>query len=223
MWVLIKSELQYQKFVFLISPLIITVLFYLQIVEHDLGNIIVVALLFWLGSFWNSHNNKERRVYQLHKIPLSTFQLALSRILTFIILCLPVLIIHKTLAYFFSDQIYGYKMSQEIILALLLTGFSIYFILRDLLLAFFRRIGLTANRMIMIITMAVIGLNILGIFFFIQADSSGADSVPLKTVFSFIKNLVILVNQNTLVVIVLAFVFAGLTMISFPKRQTYLE
>jgi len=223
MWAIIKTELNYQKLVFLISIMIIPVLFYLQTIERDLGNIVIVALLFWLGSFWNSHNNKERRVYQFHRIPLSSFKLALSRISIFIIICLPILVVHKTLAYLYNDLIYGYQMSQEMILAILLSGFSIYFILRDLLLTFFRRIGLTANRMIMIITIAVIGLNMLGVYFFVQAKNSGADSLPLKAIFNFIKDTVLFVNQHTALFISFSFIIAAITLISFPKRKTYLE
>jgi hypothetical protein len=103
-------------------------------------------------------------------------------------------------------------------------GFSTYFVLRDLLLDFLRRLGITKERMIMGLMLIAVALNVLGVYYFLKASSEGA---PLKAIRPFLE---FLVGRSPLhsglgltKFMALCGASALLTVITFGRQRSYLE
>ena len=173
MLALIKSEISYLKLLVIIMFALIPLVVFLQTALEDVGNFILLAVLFLLLQNWNSFRNKERREYQNILLPLSARKLAISRMVIVIIFCLTVVLFYRMIQLFFPAELFAYNITNPVLIGIIVLLFSIYFILRDLFLVFFRRIGLTAPRMVMLIAFIGISLNILGVAVLIQTKSSG--------------------------------------------------
>jgi hypothetical protein len=201
-------------------PLVIV----LQTAIEDVGNMPVLAILFILAQNWNTFRNKERREYKNAILPVSKYRLGRARIIIVLLLSLSVIIGYDLVARFADSGTITYVIPGEILIGIILIGFSIYFIMRDLLLAFLRRVGLTANRMILVLTVMAIGFNILGIVAFIQAKSSPDSMSWIGTGFEFLKNNNPFAGDyGSILFFVTSLVIAGLTVASYINRKYYLE
>lgn len=224
MFTLIKSEIIYLKILAVVMFAVIPLVAFLQTALEDVGNFALLAVLFLLLQNWNTFRNKEKREYKNILLPISARKIAISRLAIVIIFCLAAVFFYRLIQLFFPAELFTYSIAAPVITGIILLGFSIYFILRDLLLVFFRRIGLTAPRMLMLIAFTGIALNILGVAVLIQTKSSGRPPAFLPAIIEGFKTYNPYNGASGPYLFLLTSVIAGLvSIISYSKRKAYLE
>jgi hypothetical protein len=104
--------------------------------------------------------------------------------------------------------------------ALILFLFSAYFISRDLLLVFFRKIGFSKTRMVVAATLLLLGFNLLGLAVMMNRNPADPAFINIKPVVMFFKTST-LFNTGPGIARLLSvnFLFALLTVISFRRRR----
>ena len=221
---LIKSEINYSKILILILFPLIPILVFLQTAIEDMGNMALLAVLFILLQNWNSFRNKERREYRNFLLPLTARQIAISRLSIIFIFSILTVFFYVLIQSLIPIDIFHYNINPSIIIGIIVLGFSAYFILRDLLLVFFRRIGLTAPRMLMLIAFIGIAFNILGVFVLIQTKSSGKPPAFLPLIIEGFKTYNPFNGASgPYLFLLFAVIISLFSIISFNRRKAYLE
>ncbi len=223
MWYLIKSEVSYLTLLLVIIIGLIPATFYLENTIEDFSNMPLLALMFILVQNWNTMRNKERREFKIFLLPVSLLKISMARISIVAVYCLIIITEYELLSIVFPYQPISYKIPSSALIGIILLGFSSYFILRDLLLYFFRRIGLTAQRMIMILVIAGVGFNILGVYAFIEAKQSNSRGIIGKIIDTIIAYNPFRGEYGAYKFLMISLFFALLTLLIYPKRKAYLE
>ena len=107
---------------------------------------------------------------------------------------------------------------------IILFGFSVYFILRDLFLGFFRKIGFTKNNIIVGLFLIILGFGLLGFYFLFITASTGEPPIQLKPVISFIKiNNPFGSEPGIAIFMAVSIILAISTIFSYSYRKSYIE
>lgn len=224
MWKIFKSEISYLKTYFILGVILVPVFFFLQTGFEDLGNLPILAIIFLLIQNWLGRRTKEKREYKTYLLPVSSYAIAFSRVIMIIASAVVFILIYQLILVFLNYEPFRYNISLTLTLGIMLFIYSIYFILRDLLLYYFRRIGLTANRMILILSMMGIILNMLGIYVFIITKSEGkAPEVIGVIIEGFKKYNPFFIENGSEFFLLFSFFLAGLSLISYQRRAAYLD
>ncbi len=224
MWRILKAELDYHKRLFAgFVGFVILLGFYAanSFIEDLSPNYILFLMMFLLLQNWNTLRNKERRDFQIVQLPVSIGLIALARIVMIFIVFV-MLVGPFTLMQFLLTRSVDYIHSL-IGLGIILMGFSIYYIMRDQILLFLRKMGITQSKMRWGLAVSFLALNFLGIFFFIKTSKTGSPPVSLDALVQFIRFIKGARPQDLVKFFVPAITFACLTVISFSKRRSYFE
>lgn len=202
MWKLLKSEFyylfSYQKSALLFIYGLIPIFGILEIwkmslrpgrypVVDDMPMAYLVALvIYFILLNWNAYGNKELRIRIHSRLPLTLYQLALARIGIVLLVCLEVVAAYALFHLLFNPR--GIVAPERFLVmsAAFLLLFSLYFLIRDLLLDFFRRIGFTKNRVMIAAVLLGLGFNVLGILVLMQTNATGHSFLPVEQVLGFI-------------------------------------
>jgi hypothetical protein len=227
MWPLLKAEIAYHKKIFL-SFFVFIPLFWLYAVypfmEDMPQGMWIFMMLFLMLQYWNIFRNREKRDRRFAMLPVSPIQIALARILIVICACFAYILLYRLFINLFNPVEYVNTRKLLITVALILFLYSTYFISRDLLLSFFRRIGFNKNRMIAAAVLLLLGLNVLGLAVMMNRNAADPAFSNINPIITFFKTSS-LFNTDPGVAKLLGtnFLFALLTVFSFRRRKAYLE
>lgn len=202
MWRIIKAEISYlfsyQKSALLFIYGLIPIFGILEIwkmslrpgrypIVDDMPMAYLVALvIYFILLNWNAYGNKELRIRIHFRLPLTLYQLALTRIVMVLLVCLGVVAAYALFHLLFNPRGVVAPERFLVISAAFLLLFSLYFLIRDLLLDFFRRIGFTKNRVMIAAMLLGLGFNLLGILVLIQTTATGHSFLPVEQILGFI-------------------------------------
>lgn len=202
MWKLLKSEFYYlfssQKLALILIYGLIPIFGILDIwkmslhpgrypIVDDMPMAYLVALvIYFILLTWNAYGNKELRIRIHSRLPLTLYQLALVRIGLVLLVCLAVIAAYALFLLLFNPR--GVVAPERFLImsAAFLLLFSLYFLIRDLLLEFFRSIGFTKNRIIVAAMLLGLGFNVLGIVVMLETSATGSSFLPVERVIGFI-------------------------------------
>jgi len=233
MWRVLKNEIQYQKIGFLVYSSFLLLIVLLEIErakmlfgEHRfLSASTLVFLKFWVCFMimqrWTINVNQEKREHIFRILPVPLYQMALLRLVMMVVIgILMAGITYLTYALFNSFELFRIR-SVIISVSALLFMYSAYFIFRDLLLAFFRRIGWTRQRLMPIIFLLLFGLNLLGLILMIQAKQQKGFLLPLGRMIDFVIQHNPFVGEYGLERFVgLTLIFVALSVVTFCRKQS---
>lgn len=224
MWQLLKAELEYHKRIFpgFLTLVVIIGLLEINSFAEDLSkNFLFFLTMFLLLQNWNALRNKENRDFQNVQLPLPIRRIALERIIMIFAAFVLLVGTHVLLQFLLARDVDYVR--PLIAFALILTGFSIYYLMRDLMVPVLRRFGLTKTKIKWGLVISMVAFNILGIFFFLGFSPSEEPPALLRIFSQFIR-FVQGANASDLGnFFVPALIFAALTIFSFGKRKSYFE
>ena len=227
MWPLLKAEFRYHQKIFLgflvLLPIILSYAIY-PFHEDMTPGLWMFVMIFLMLQNWNTFRNKEKRDRQHATLPLSLNIIAGGRILLVIFPALGYIVLYALLVWVLDPV---EPLSHRKLLTafgFILLGFSVYFIFRDFLLSFFRKIGFNKSRMIVAGLLIILGFNLLALAAFMHSNSGGRLPFDIKPIITFFKTTP-LFNSDDGVAKFLGFNFliACLTVFSFSRRKAYLE
>jgi hypothetical protein len=227
MWSLFKSEIEYHRRIFLaffgFIPLFWIYAGY-PFVEDMPQGMWVFVMIFLMLQYWIIFRNREKRDRRFVMLPVSIYQIALARILIMMVAGFAYISVYRLFINFFNPVEYVNSRKLLIAFALIIFFFSSYFIFRDLLLSFFRKIGFNKSRVIVAVTLLMLGLNILGLAVMMNRNAAEPAFINIHPIVMFFKTSS-LFNSNPGIARLLSanFLFALLTVFSFRRRRAYLE
>lgn len=221
MWRLFKSELNYNKsLVYFMLCLIPAVMIATSMINYDNRWMIFWIILLILEN-WIIKRNNERREFLFTLLPIPAWQKGFLRMFFIAIICGAFLPIFQLLLFLTNDgKLIEWKYL-IVIYFLILLSFSIYFIIRDLLLYFIRtnpHIRMTRERTRIVLKLSLLAFFIAGAIAFVLRPQSLIDFI----------NLLIRINPFTGAYGIIKFclfslILAVLTICSYQKRKTSLE
>lgn len=227
MLTILKSEIQYHSIILLIyiSTMLLTgFLGRIFSIEMLSSIFFIMIFVFVMLQNWFTLRNKEKRELLLARLPIPLYKLGLNRILAVhLAIIIGIFCYLGFLVSLTTQKAIHYSKLQEMY-TFLIVGFSIYFISRDLLFAFFRKLGVNVQRILISIFLLGLGLNLLTLIAIKQIKQTGSTS---HTLFSAIDYLVYHnffqgVTGFVQFIFIIA-VFSGITILSFNHRKAYLE
>lgn len=227
MWKLLKSEYLYHYRLFLGFLLIVPFfwLFVKQLSMEDLpSGMLVFVILFLMLQNWFSFRSRDGRERQLALLPLSNFYIALARITLVISSTLVYAGIHYgvvSLVYSVNPFDLPFMMK---VCTIVIIGFSLAFMLRDIFSGLFKRTGISKSGMLIGILLIILGLNLLGLFFFQVTDAVGEPPVDIRPLVLFIaKSEPFADKYGFLKFLGWTGSFSALTVVTFWRKQSYLN
>jgi hypothetical protein len=220
---ILKAELNYNKKLIIgfFSLLPVTWLLALYGLEELPPGYLMFWLMFIMLQSWNSFRNKERREYQVATLPLSNWNIAMARMMMVVFLSIAMMGIYYLILFTIQPQRYSSFFGLFLPFAILILMFSLYFLLRDLLLYFMRNnkiYKITKDRSVTILMLLVFLGVVLNFLAFLVRPSG------LRTVINFVIAINPFRGEYGLIKLYfLSFVLAGLTLITFNRRNSYLE
>ena len=215
MWKLIKSDLDYQKN---------SIMLFLGIIFFDRaispGNIEFLMTFLMMNSFV-TYRAREKRNRLHFRLPMSTRELAGSRILTvyvLAILAMGVLFISHKL---FHRQVSFLYPRITVLVGMSVFLFSLYFIFNDIFTSLFKKYGrFVATLAVIVLAMVMV----LGIVVMKQTNEAGSSPGQLMTIIDFINNINPFIGQSGWIrllgtILVLSFI----TIFTFNRRKSYVE
>ncbi len=227
MWRVIKSEFAYHHKLFggflIIIPFFWLVVRSLAVADLPLGMLLFV-MLFLLLQNWTTIRNKDRRERLQALLPLPAFQTALARMAVVVFAAL----VYGAIHYFFVNLIFsGKPFDMPFMLkvcAIVIIGFSLYFVLRDFFAGFFRKFGIAKNSIVIGAVLVLLGLNFLGIFALHLVKTTGKSPVDLRPFLLFIvKSDPFAGEYGILKFFVWITIFSAVTVLTFRRRKSYLD
>ncbi len=221
---ILKAEIGYNKKLILGSFAFVLVLclFEILIAGARTGYVLIASYL--LTVLWNVFRNKERREYQLMHLPLSAREIAAARILMIVLAC-----VSLGLFYFLTYSVFHLKTPDAPIklvayLGIMLTGFSLYFFVRDFWSASWGNMKFTAKDFKAIMILVFIGINFLLIIAIIQTRSTGR----IHPFIRFLDKMNMLADPTgriyqILIFAALSLVLASFTVLTYSRRNSYLR
>lgn len=237
MWSYLKSDYSYVRNAVIFGIVIVFSVTLFEIWRSQFTNIEEIPIIrsispnylkFWMifiiPQMWNSYRNKENRIRQIATVPLSLNSFAIHRLLAIIvpmvIFCTfsAIILIIAQKAAILSLSSYALMMGA------LLLMFSLYFISRDLTISFLRRLGMTRQKAILLLSLMVLGINFLGLTVLMVFN---AKSGPAKAVGHFfdwvIAHYPFSGEYGNYKLFLVSLLFAGISILTFRNRKSYLE
>lgn len=226
MWHLIRSEFDYSRKLFLGFVAVIPLLSLLVVypIQDFSPNLLAFTMPLLMLQNWAVFRNKEKRGYLQMRLPVSLRHIALTRILLVTLASSCYLVLYAFICFGLMTSGRVNYVALSIIFGIILLVFSVYFILRDLLFDFFRKLGFTKERMLVALLLVMVGFNILGVYVMIQTNTSGTAPLPVRATFDFLRrNNPFSGEYGTVKFLALSALLASLTVVSFGRRKSYLE
>lgn len=226
MWHFIRAEFDYNRKLFLGFVAVIPLLSLLVVypIQDFSPNLLAFTMTLLMLQNWAVFMNKEKRGYLQMRLPLSLRRIALTRILLVMIASSGYLVLYASICF---GVITGGRVNYvalSMIFGIILLVFSVYFITRDLLLDFFRKLGFTKERVIVALLLVVVGFNILGVYVMIQTNTSGTAPLPVRATFDFLRrNNPFSGEYGAVKLLALSTLLVSLTVFSFGRRKSYLD
>lgn len=227
MWTLLRSEYQYHFRLFLgfliIIPFFWLFVQYLSMEDLPLGMLVFVMLFLMLQN-WFSFRAKDKRERQQALLPLSNFQIALARTLIVIFSTLAYAGIHfGTVSLVYSINPFDFPFMMKVC-TIIIIGFSLAFVFRDIFSGLLRRIGVSKNSVWIGTILLILGLNLLGLFFFQVTDVTGQPPIDIKPLVLFIaKSNPFSDKYGFLKFLGWTGSFTALTVVTFRWRESYIN
>lgn len=230
MWHIIITEFNYSKILFLIFFGLVPIVAYLAVYPL-LEDMPTAMILFWLMLVsvqnWIIFRNKENRDRQHALLPVSVVLRALARMGLVVFLCTVIITIYCFIQFIVNPARPVAIMGAMVAFGIILIVFSIYFILRDLLLFFLRNnrlFKLSKERSKTILIFLVLILNFLGIYYFLIGLSGRMEASGLVRMIRFIKYDPLFTTGPGIVRYMIGCsLFAGLTLLTYAGRKSYFE
>ncbi|MCP4725025.1 MAG: hypothetical protein GY863_08320 [bacterium] len=215
---ILKAEISYNK-----ASLVLLFALFLMLSKYDF---LMFLLAFVMLNTINTIRNKELRERRLALLPVSIASPAISRIM---IMALPFLIFTVftfIVLLIIKAEEWRLIKSWIVVNGLIIMGFSVYFILRDLTLEYFRRIGLTKNIFIKIVFIFIIFMNLLGIYTMLATNADWPN--PAGDIIKFFREDFPAYNPfsgeyGSYYFLILSVMLAASTIYTYSKRKSYLE
>ena len=230
MWHIIRTEFRYNKILFLSVLSFVPIVAYLAVYPpmEDLPHGIFLFILFQIPiQNWIIFKNRENRDRQQAQLPLSRATISGARIGLLVSYGVFVIAVYSLLRFVLKPNwpvgLFGALVAFGIILII----FSTYFILRDLLLFFMRNNRLfqfTKERTKMTLIFIVLGLNLLGIYYFLVALDGPTETSALVRMIRFIKYDPLL-NTGAGIIKYMSgcLLFSLLSILTYSRRSVFLE
>ncbi|MFQ5769025.1 MAG: hypothetical protein ACE5HX_00710 [bacterium] len=221
---LLKAEFKYHKTIFIVYlsliPLISIQACYSVIVDLS-ANYVMGMLMLALLQNWIASRNKERRERKYTLLPISIWKIALTRISFIMLTCTGAWVAYFLMTFFIKPAVSLNHTRFILILGLMLIMFSIYYVLRDLLLDFFNRIGWTKDKRKMAAVVIVLGLTLFLMGTFIFALRTEGTATPPSSLIKIIRYF--LYDNPFTECIVLGMILVMISIFTFNHRKSYLE
>jgi len=224
MWHIVQSEIKYNRYLFAVFISMVPLNYIALQMFQDIPNFFLLILMFLMLQNWLIIKNKERREYRDIQLPMSLPQIGMARIVIIVTGGVCVITLDYFINIIFSSKNAPLQINTLIYLGIILCGFSVYFIFRDLMLPFLRRIGLTKTRMIAGLMVMALIMNLLGVCAFFITKSSGKPPKLIEMLIYFIKNYNPFFGEYGLVkLVIFGICLSGLSVYTYMRRKTYLE
>ena len=227
---ILKAEISYNRGVIIVFFSFLPVIWLLSLVHLEslfapLESLAPSYLMFWVMFImlqgWNSNRNKEIREFRQATLPLSRRKIAVARLMVVVLLSLSMITAYFSILKLIKPaQVIDFHTVISPF-AFILAMFSIYFILRDRLLYFLRnnRIAkITREKSFMILMLSNLIAVVAGFVAFITRPKAIGTIVefaiihnPFSGEFSLERFFIVSV------------ILAGLTIVTFNYRKSYLE
>lgn len=163
MWRILKTEFSYNRlFLFgmigLILPLSVS-----EIIYSDTYGFMLLLFMFVFIQGWYVNRNRDKRELLLLQLPLPVRHVAAVRIGMISLLGLSMVVVYKIIFIIVPPAPAPYHANPATYLGLIILGFSILFVLQDLLRDFARKIGITREKVIIGSMFLLVGLSALGV------------------------------------------------------------
>ena len=227
MWLLLKTEMAYHKrlfFGFFITTPIIAGILTVRSLEHLPANFWAFLLIFLMLQNWIAYRNKEHRERIHALLPVSPVQIATLRLLMIFILAIVYVTVLLIFIKIFDAGMPAHLSLQLKGLSVIFGGFAIYFLIRDHLMVFLRNRGISKNNVFVGLMLILLGLNLLGILAFVQVK---AGLIPYEIIDSVMYFIVgsnpFAGNIGIIKFAAFCFAVAGVTILSYQRRKSFLE
>jgi|GEM_PF-6821114 len=216
MWKLIKSDLGYQKNSII---LFLGIIFFDRAISPG-GNAKFLMIFMMMSSFVTNRVREKRN--RLHfRLPLSTRELAGSRILTAYVMAILAIGILSISHLLFHRQVAFLYPRITVLVGMSVFLFSLYFIFNDIFTSLFKKYGRFVEKVAVIVFTMVM---VLGIVVMRQSNDTGSPPGRLFTIIDFVKNNNPFAGYSgwlrfLMVVLVLSFI----TIFTFNRRKSYIE
>lgn len=221
---MMRAEFSYSQFSFLGLLLFIPIICIVEITTEDVPGFLILLVLYLPLQVWITLRNKENRDFLQVRLPVANWQIAAARILLVITFSLVVVPLYKLIYILFAPEPRPYQGNPLVYAGMIVLGFSIYFMMRDLFLVFLRKIGITKERMIMILLFIAIGLNIVGVYYFVTFSAVGAPLTYIRPFLEFLVGRSPLHSGLGLIKFLLVCGLSALiTIITYGIKKSYLE
>jgi hypothetical protein len=223
MWRILKSEIRYNRVNFAVFLIIIPpVLVYAAYRPSSTPFFIVWLMAFLAINNWNAFRIREKREFQLVQLPVSVRQIALAR-LVMVTGAPAVFMLFFALLYSVLSPARGLHWRGLLTLyGLVVMIFSLAFIFRD------RFLGTKLLKQGKIAIVALVGLgvvaNIYALIAFRRAGEAGREPPAfLRALEYIIENNPSTTSLRTAAFLAASLAIAGLTIVTFRRRRTYIE
>ena len=228
MWHILKTEMNYNKTLFIIAlfliPFIAIQVTYPVIEDLPVGMLVFVVMFLALQN-WAVFKNKENRDYQQVRLPISNRQVAMARIGIVVLIGLIVCIIYWGFQLILKPQGPISYRSGLVPYGIVIAFFSIYFLFRDLLLNAMRNnriFQFTRERSKTLLISIVLILNLLGFYFFFSAAKQQLDFIGGIFRF-FVHHPLVTTPSGIFIWMASSLIMACLTIVTYRLRKSYLE
>ncbi|MFC1564544.1 hypothetical protein ACFL6G_06375 [candidate division KSB1 bacterium] len=215
---ILKAEINYNK-----ANLALMFLFLLMLSGSSFIRFFAAIIILYV---MNSVRNKELRERRLAILPVGINNPAIARVLffalPFLIYTLLTLIV---LAIIRPDEL---ELINRLLIGngIIIGGFSVYFIVRDLFLDFFRRLGFTKKKSVIIFMVIIVFFNLLGVYTMIALQKEFPN--PVEDIIKFIRVSILPNNPfageyGSLYFLICSMILGFGTIISYSKRKSFLE
>ena len=230
MWHILITEFSYNKILFLILFGLVPIVAYLTVYPL-MEDMPTAMMLFWLMLVpiqnWIIFRNRENRDRQHALLPVSVVLRALARMGLIVILCTAMITIYCFIQFIVNPARPVAFMGAGVAFGIILIVFSIYFILRDLLLFVLRNnrlFKLSKERSKTVLIFLVLILNLLGIYYFLIGLNGRMESSGLIRMIRFIKYDPLFTTGSGIIQYMSGcLLFAGLTVLTYAGRKSYIE
>ncbi|MFQ5604447.1 MAG: hypothetical protein ACE5HS_14350 [bacterium] len=223
MWQILRAEFNYHKNILFGITFIVV---YVKIIEAidrlNSAYFILFMILYLFPQNWYNFRSREKRDYFFQINPLPALQIGVVRIAMIFPYCATVIFLSALIQAILPLPQPFNPLPLILVSACLILGFSIVYELNELSGDFFRKIGITRNRLRMACMVIFLGLNLLGLLVMVQTYQAGRPTAWLESLIEFVNNshpLITTYGKVTFLIVISA--VAAFPVWTFGKRRFY--
>jgi len=230
MWRILITEFNYNKILFLVLFGLVPIIAYMAVyppLEDMPATMLLFCVMLMPIQNWIIFRNRENRDRGHALLPVSVVLRALERMGLIVILCAAMITTYCFIQFIVNPARPVAFMGAVVAFGIILIIFSIYFILRDLLLFVLRNnrlFKLSKERSKTVLIFLVLILNLLGIYYFLIGLDGRMESSGLIRMIRFIKYDPLFTTGSGIIQFMSGcLLFAGLTILTSAGRKSYIE